>query len=164
MYEQPTPISRPWRRYLRFNVRGLIVVVLVIGAGLGWVVSEAHVQRDAVAAIRRAGCSVMYSWEWSDGKLIPRVGKRRRALKKRAGLWISLELTISGMPPLFDVPLSRDATLADVEASYPTTVTLCQLAVPRRCGSTNLKGLTKLTRLDLLARGDRRRSAAPGRD
>jgi hypothetical protein len=28
-------VSRSWRRFLRFSVRGLIVVVLVIGAGLG---------------------------------------------------------------------------------------------------------------------------------
>ena len=32
------PISRPWRRFLRFSVRGLIVVVLLIGGGLGWLV------------------------------------------------------------------------------------------------------------------------------
>jgi hypothetical protein len=54
------PVSRPWRRCLRFNVRGLIVVVLVIGVGLGWVVRQAHGQRDAVAAILRAGGVVEY--------------------------------------------------------------------------------------------------------
>jgi hypothetical protein len=51
-------VSRSWRRFLRFNVGWLIVVVLVIGAGLGWVAREAHIQRDAVAAIKRAGGSV----------------------------------------------------------------------------------------------------------
>jgi hypothetical protein len=49
------PIPRPWRRFLRFSVRGLIVLVLVVGAGLGWIVHPAHVQRDAVAAITMAG-------------------------------------------------------------------------------------------------------------
>ncbi len=52
-----------WRRLLRFSVRGLIVVVLVIGAGLGWLVHEAHVQRDAVVGITAAGGSVFYDWE-----------------------------------------------------------------------------------------------------
>ncbi len=47
------PVSRPWQRFLRFSVRGLIVLVLVIGAGLGWIVRSAQVQREAVAAIER---------------------------------------------------------------------------------------------------------------
>ncbi len=49
------PAPHPWRRFLRFSVRGLIVVVLGIGAGLGWIVREAHIQRDVVAAIKNAG-------------------------------------------------------------------------------------------------------------
>ena len=39
------PVSRCWRRYLRFSVRGLIVVVLVIGLGLGWIVRGADAAR-----------------------------------------------------------------------------------------------------------------------
>jgi hypothetical protein len=54
------PVSRPWRRFLRFSVRGLIVLVLVIGAGLGWIVRQAHVQRDAVAAIKKAAGRAYY--------------------------------------------------------------------------------------------------------
>ncbi len=54
------PVSRPWRRYLRFSVRGLIVFVLVIGVGLGWIVRSAHTQRDAVAAIKKAGGLTFY--------------------------------------------------------------------------------------------------------
>jgi hypothetical protein len=61
------PVSRPWRRYLRFSVRGLIVLVLVIGAGLGWIVRSARMQREAVAAIKNAGGSVSYDWRWSNG-------------------------------------------------------------------------------------------------
>jgi hypothetical protein len=68
------PGLHPWRKYLRFSVRGLIVFVLVIGAGLGWIVREAHIQREAVAAIKKAGGSVRYSWEyeweWRDGNSI----------------------------------------------------------------------------------------------
>ena len=33
---------RSWRRYLRFSVRGLIVLVLVVGAGMGWLVRGAN--------------------------------------------------------------------------------------------------------------------------
>src|SRR6516225_2413481 len=64
-------VSRPWRRFLRFSVRGLILIVIVLGAGLGWIVRQAHIQRDAVAAIRKAGGSVTYDWEFDNGKFLP---------------------------------------------------------------------------------------------
>jgi internalin A len=55
-----------WRRRLRISVRGLMALVLLVGGGLGWVTHRAHVQRDAVAAIRRAGGEATYSWQWSN--------------------------------------------------------------------------------------------------
>ena len=68
---EPNRSPRSWRRFLRFGVRGLIVLVLVIGAGLGWTVRPAHVQRYAVAAIRKAGGSVSYNSEFSIEKYLP---------------------------------------------------------------------------------------------
>jgi hypothetical protein len=56
----PKVIRRPLVGYVRISVRALIVAVLVIGAGLGWLVRRSHVQRDAVAAISRAGGLVEY--------------------------------------------------------------------------------------------------------
>jgi hypothetical protein len=61
MPEQPSPHS--WRRRLRISVRGLMVIVLITGGVLGWVIHRTHVQRDAVAAIRRAGGNIRYDWE-----------------------------------------------------------------------------------------------------
>jgi internalin A len=63
MNDPAKPVSHPWRRFLRFSMRGMIVVVLVMGGGLGWLVRSAHIQRDAVAAIQHAGGNVLYSWE-----------------------------------------------------------------------------------------------------
>ena len=40
---------------VRLTVRTLMVLVLVLGGVLGWVVHRARVQREAVAAIKRAG-------------------------------------------------------------------------------------------------------------
>lgn len=54
------------RQWLRISVRGLIVLVLIIGAGLGWIVHGVRSQREAVAAIRRDGGAVLYDWEWKD--------------------------------------------------------------------------------------------------
>ena len=52
------PVSRPWRRFLRFSVRGLIVLVLVVGAWGGWIVRGARVEREAVTVIEKAGGKV----------------------------------------------------------------------------------------------------------
>ena len=52
--------SDSWRRYLRFSLRGMLVLVLVIAAGMGRIVNQARTQRDAVAAIRKAGGNVCY--------------------------------------------------------------------------------------------------------
>lgn len=54
---------RSWWSYLRFNMRSLLILVLLFAAGLGWSVHRAHVQRDAVAAIIKAGGSVYYDWQ-----------------------------------------------------------------------------------------------------
>jgi hypothetical protein len=69
MPNQAQPVSRPWGRYLRVSVRGLIVVVLLIGASLGWIVRSAHTQRDAVAPLKRAGGLVRYEWGRTDNFL-----------------------------------------------------------------------------------------------
>ena len=64
------PVSRPWRRYLRFSMRGLIVLLVVIGVALGWLVRGARNQREAVAAIRKTGGLVSYDWESKNGKWV----------------------------------------------------------------------------------------------
>ena len=68
---EPNRSPRSFRKFLRFGVRGLIVLVLVVGAGLGWIVRQAHIQRDAVAAIKEAGGSVRYDWEFDNRRFLP---------------------------------------------------------------------------------------------
>jgi hypothetical protein len=48
---------------VRVTIRRLMILVLVLGYGFGWIVLRAHVQRDAVHAIRLAGGAVYYEWE-----------------------------------------------------------------------------------------------------
>jgi hypothetical protein len=67
MPADPKTISRPWRRYLRFSVRGMIVLLVLTGGCQGWMVRSARIQREAVAAIKDAGGQVSYDWDWSDG-------------------------------------------------------------------------------------------------
>jgi len=67
--------SRRRGRRLGISLRALIVAVLVCGGGLGWVAWRARLQREAVAAIKRAGGSVVYDWDWADGR---RSGAKQR--------------------------------------------------------------------------------------
>jgi hypothetical protein len=56
---------RPWwcRLRISLSVRVLMVLVLAIGGGLGWLGYRARVQREAGAAIERAGGHVLYEWD-----------------------------------------------------------------------------------------------------
>ena len=53
-----------WRRFVRLSLRGLIALVLVIGVALSWIVHRAQVQQDAGDAIRKAGGSIVYDWQY----------------------------------------------------------------------------------------------------
>ena len=78
MTDQARHVSRPWRRFLRFSVRGMIVVVLLIGVWMGWLVRNTRIQREAIAAIRKAGGRVLYDWQWKNGRAIRALSLRRR--------------------------------------------------------------------------------------
>lgn len=66
MPDQPRPKTRQY--WVRLTVRGLIVLALITGAGLGWIARNARIQRDAVAAIKSAGGWCWYDWETGVGE------------------------------------------------------------------------------------------------
>jgi hypothetical protein len=51
------------RRWLRISIRALMALILIIACALGWIVSRASVQRNAVAAVKKAGGTVWYDFE-----------------------------------------------------------------------------------------------------
>ncbi len=57
------PVRKPWWHRFRFSLRSLMIVIGIVGGGLGWIIHRAQVQRDAVAAIGRAGGFVLYDWQ-----------------------------------------------------------------------------------------------------
>jgi hypothetical protein len=69
MLAQAVPTFR--LRWLRTSTRGLILLVFIIGASLGWLVRSARIQRDAVAAITNSGGGVAYDWQMRNGKYNP---------------------------------------------------------------------------------------------
>ena len=100
----------PWRRYLRFSVRGLIVLVLVIGLGLGWIVRSVRIQREAVASITRAGGSLEYEWQWNNRRNAPQeVPRTPRWLAEFTGV------------EFFDYVVTARVKQADAEAEISTS-------------------------------------------
>ncbi len=66
MLEEPSP--KFWRRWLRVSVRTMMILVLILGGALGWFVHRAHVQRDAVTALKPSTGTIRYDWQFNDGR------------------------------------------------------------------------------------------------
>ena len=147
MPDQANAVSRSWRRYLRFSVRGLIVLVLVIGAGMGWIVRSARIQREAVAAIVNDRGGVLYDWEWSNGEFIP-------GGKLRAPRWIVDLIGIDYFGHVTEVWLTKSSAAPDAVMEQAGSLTRLQrLEVDGSStgdvGLVHLKELTNLSELDL---------------
>jgi internalin A len=54
-------------RRLRLHARPIVATVFIFAALVGWREYLVHTQRDAVAAIQRAGGTVSYEWEFRNG-------------------------------------------------------------------------------------------------
>jgi hypothetical protein len=145
--------SRPWRRFLRFSLRGLIVAVLVIGAGLEWVVREAHIQRDAVAAIKRACGSVGYHHGWTffirhDSSIESPVAQALWAPK-----WLVDAIGIDYFDRVDSVGFylkgCTDEAIVDVGRLPGLIFLTVDGGIVTDIGLTHVKGLTNLDELDL---------------
>ncbi len=64
-------LDKSLRDWFRFSVRGLLVLVLVLGVWLGWLVRRVKAQQEAVRTIQQAGGFVQYDWELYRGLTIP---------------------------------------------------------------------------------------------
>ncbi len=162
-----TPDRNPRRRILRQSVRGLLILVLVIGAWLGWLVRGARIQREAVAAIKNAGGVVSYDRESSDKKAIPE-GKPwpPRWLVDLTGVDYFARVTeVSFVSTATDTTIARrkglsrigtlngapvtDATLAYLNGLTDISALSLRGADITDAGLAQLSGLTKLSDLDL---------------
>jgi hypothetical protein len=169
------PVSRRGQRFLRLSVRGLIVVVLLIGAGLGWMVRvlrTAQLQRDAVTAIKSARGAVAYDgilWDGQEPKeWVPR---SRRWLRDHIGVDYFAQFThvyfgfssstaidaavgqASHLTRVRVMDLGR-SSVSDAGLAHLKELTdLCILSVGGTrvtdAGLVHLKGLTKLSWLSL---------------
>jgi hypothetical protein len=145
MWVQAVPKFRC--RWFRTSTRGLIVLVLIIGAWLGWLVRGAHTQRDAVAAIKNSGGGVAYDWQMRNGKYNP-AGKP----------WAPNRLTeligIDYFCHVTDVSLGWRSTPTDAMMAHVGRLAQLQrLNVSARsltdAGMANLAGLKQISTLNL---------------
>ncbi len=134
--------SRSWRRYQRISVRVLIVLVLAIGTGQGWMVHSAQIQRKASGAVTSAGGSVLYDWQWDKGK------ENLRA-KPRAPRWLTHFIGVDYFGHVTVVDLTDSATNADAMITKVVPLALLQRLIITGApvsdtGLAHLKGLTSL--------------------
>jgi Leucine-rich repeat (LRR) protein len=120
----------------------LIVFVIVFGAGLGWIVRQAHIQRDAVVAIEQAGGTVSYNWEWNYGKSFP-----------RGVPWVSSRLVeftgvdFFGHVTAVESSRNTDTTLTEIRRLNQLQRLWLNDAFLTDAGLVHLKGLTNLSDL-----------------
>ena len=140
---QPARNSR--QHWLRLSVRGFIVFVLASGAGLGWIVRSARIQRDAVAAISENGGNYSYDWEWRDGKSIPGgIPWAPRWLVDRIGIDYFGHVTRVAL-----FPVANDEVLVNVGRLNQLQELNLYRSTVSDAGLLHLNGLSQLTRLYL---------------
>ena len=140
---------------IRVSVRALLLLVLVFGCWLGWYIPRVQSQRDAVSAIRRAGGSVSYDWQWGDYNpdIVDPNGKPR-APKWLARLvdvdYVANVVHVSLVPQRLNAPnRASDETLTHLEhLTHLEFICLNDTAVTD-AGLAHLKGLTRLNTLEL---------------
>ena len=59
----PTESPTSGRRWLRLSLRGLMVLVLIIGVAAGWVAYRIRTQREAIALARAGGNSIQFDYQ-----------------------------------------------------------------------------------------------------
>ncbi len=65
--------KKPIVRWKTISLRGLLLVILAIALGLGWIANKARQQREAVSALQKFGGFVHYDWEFKNGRVkVPR--------------------------------------------------------------------------------------------
>jgi hypothetical protein len=146
------PTAPVTRRRFRLSVRALMAVILVIAVALGWYLETVRNQQKAVAAIRQAGGSVTYDWDW--GNHDPNITSYGG--KPRAPKWLSDRLSADYVANVDHVSLMprkgmiiNDQTLEAV-AGFGHVVSLwLNGAAVTDAGMVHFKGLGRLSDLNL---------------
>jgi Leucine-rich repeat (LRR) protein len=160
MIDQATPRSLPWRRFLRFSIRGMIFFVLLVGGWLGWRVDKVRRQRHAIAQVEKYNGYVRFDYEFVDGKEIrdaqPRVPKWLRQnlgddyfRKVSRVAYVSQPLSDATLAPLTDLNAIEELLfLTERYHGHARVDPPPGLERLTEAGLARLEGLTRLRRLE----------------
>ena len=138
------PIKTPKlpRKRLRVSLAAMMIAVLIVGGGLGWVTHRVRVQREAVAAIFEVGGSVEYDWEFKNSKPRGPMWLRRAIGPEYFDTVVGVEANTSKADDALMVQIGR---LTDVRALYLQGVSFTD------AGLAHLANLRKLRTMHLRA-------------
>jgi hypothetical protein len=136
--------SRSWWHRIRLSVRGLIVVVLLIGGGLGWVVRKARIQRDAVRALQSRGAFIFYDWQFKDGHTTDG--------KPPAPKWLVRLIGVDYFGKIVSItfPQQVNAIIIGQERTYLGTTGGAMLSFDTRVSDADLVHLKDLDHIEIL--------------
>jgi len=135
--------SKPRRRWLRFSLRTLLVLMLLFGAVFGWFareVQQARAHREAVKAIEKLGGGVT---------LVPASGGMMRTAVGGAGKLLGEDLSYDVSAVLFSETQVTDAGLEYLQALTKLEWLDLDSTLVSDAGLVHLTGLTKLQTLYL---------------
>jgi hypothetical protein len=158
MADQARPVSG-WRRYLRLSVRGLLILVLLIGGWLGWLAQTARTQREAVAAVLKVHGAIRYDWQgasFASGEPAPPMATRwlARTIGQdylHSVVLVALPARLFMSPPNDGIrPFERaDFVMAQLKGVTKLLALHLTGSDVRDSGLSHLEGLTELSELYL---------------
>ena len=147
------PKTKPGVRWKTISLRGLLLLVLAIALGMGWVVHKARQQREAVAALQKFGGFVHYDWEFVKGPVkvprgnrlwMPSWGKFAPTRKPWAPDWLRRALGDEYFQSIVHVSLYVDIQKGSADSSWvnmgPADDALLELATQTAVRTLQLGG------------------------
>jgi hypothetical protein len=138
----------------------MMILVLIVGGGSGWILYRARVQREAVAAIRAGGGQVFYDFELTrvyDPEDDSYTYWHSSPKKAKWPKWVEERIGIDYFATVIEVTLAQtdtDALMAHVgRLDYLKRLSIYCDERLSDAGMAHLEGLTNLERLEFTKRG-----------
>ena len=128
------------RRWLRFSLRALLLLMLVVGATIGWTLHKVREQGAALAALLNGRCAIAYR-DGADPESPNALERCRRWLGEEH--WIDVEVLILVHPE------ADDAVLAHVRGLPRLRYLILDGSAVSDAGLVNLRFLPMLAELHL---------------
>ncbi len=162
-------VGRRWRRWLRFSVRGLMVLVLAVGCVLAYIPYRTRLGHEAIAAIIRSGGFVTYKYGSQpggsgNGAGLPGLSWVSTVLgtdKSGDVIWVNFRKTamdkgldyVGRLPNVRVLDVTDSAVTDDGLRNLRELISLNELHLGGTritdAGLVHLKGLTQLSSLDV---------------